>query len=122
MTIQEYTLHKKMMFSIKDFLCKCDQILSFLRIWSHLLKVSLMENFLFLCSDVSCKYFQYNILKLKTHTLLLITSIILMFKGEVKNYARWDWKTRERTTLILPSPSPAHTTIIGHLPHQKLYD
>ena len=47
MTIQEYTLHKKMMFSIKDFLCKCDQILRFLRIWSHLLKVSLMENFLF---------------------------------------------------------------------------
>ena len=36
-----------MKFSIKDFLSKCDQIRSFLRIWSHLLKKSLMENFIF---------------------------------------------------------------------------
>ena len=34
-------------FSIKDFFSKCDQIRSFLRIWSHLLKKSLMENFIF---------------------------------------------------------------------------
>ena len=27
-----------------DFFSKCDQIRSFLRIWSHLLKKSLMEN------------------------------------------------------------------------------
>ena len=33
--------------SIKDFFSKCDQIRSFLRIWSHLLKKSLMENFIF---------------------------------------------------------------------------
>ena len=38
---------QKMMFSIKDFFNKCDQIRSFLRIWSHLLKKSLMENFIF---------------------------------------------------------------------------
>ena len=38
-----------MKFSIKDFYSKCDQILSFLRIWSYLLKKSLMENFIF-CS------------------------------------------------------------------------
>ena len=36
-----------MKFSIKDFCSKCDQIRSFLRIWSHLLKKSLMENFIF---------------------------------------------------------------------------
>ena len=34
-------------FSIKDFFSKCDQIHNFLRIWSHLLKKSLMENFIF---------------------------------------------------------------------------
>ena len=34
-------------FSIKDFLSKCDQIRSFLRIWSHLQKKSLMENLFF---------------------------------------------------------------------------
>ena len=32
---------------IKDFFSKCDQIRSKLRIWSHLLKKSLMENFIF---------------------------------------------------------------------------
>ena len=37
---------RKMKFSIKDFFSKCDQIRSFLRIWSHLLKISLMENFI----------------------------------------------------------------------------
>ena len=36
-----------MKFSIKDFISKCDQILSFLQIWSHLLEKSLMENFIF---------------------------------------------------------------------------
>ena len=38
---------QKVKFSIKDFLSKCDQIRSFLRIWSHLLKKSFMENFIF---------------------------------------------------------------------------
>ena len=38
---------QKMMFSIKDFFSKCDQIRSFMRIRSHLLKKSLMENFIF---------------------------------------------------------------------------
>ena len=31
----------------KDFFSECDQILSFLRIWSHLQKKYLMENFIF---------------------------------------------------------------------------
>ena len=43
-----FTAHK-MKFSNKDFFSKCDQIRSFLKIWSHLLKKSLMENFIF-CS------------------------------------------------------------------------
>ena len=38
---------QKMKFSIKDILKKCDQIRSFLRIWSYLLKKSFMENFIF---------------------------------------------------------------------------
>ena len=39
--------HKKMKFSIKVFFSKCDEIRSFLCVWSHLLKKSLMENFIF---------------------------------------------------------------------------
>ena len=38
---------QKVKFSMKDYLSKCDQIRSFLRIWSHVLKKSLMENFIF---------------------------------------------------------------------------
>ena len=38
---------QKMKFSIKDFFSKCDQIPRKLRIWSHLLKKSLIENFIF---------------------------------------------------------------------------
>ena len=33
-----------MKFSIKDYLSKYDQMFSFLRIWSHLLKKSIKEN------------------------------------------------------------------------------
>ena len=38
---------QKMRFSIEDFLSKYDKICSFLRIWSHLLKKFLTENFIF---------------------------------------------------------------------------
>ena len=41
------TTAQKMKISIKDLLSKYGQIHSFLRIWSHLLKKSLMENFIF---------------------------------------------------------------------------
>ena len=50
---------QKINFSIKDFFSKCDQIRSFLRIWSHLLKKSLMEKFTFsavLIMDHEIKY------------------------------------------------------------------
>ena len=46
---------QKMKFSIKEFFSKCDQIRRQLRIWSHLLKKSLMENSIF-CA-VSYLYF-----------------------------------------------------------------
>ena len=47
-----------MKFSIKDFFSKCDQIRRKLRIWSHLLKKSSMEKFIF-CAvqpDVDMKH------------------------------------------------------------------
>ena len=46
------TAAQKMKLSIKDFFSKCDQIHSFLRIWSYLLKKSLMENFIFWAVDI----------------------------------------------------------------------
>ena len=44
---QKTTTTQKIKFSNKDFFSKYDQIRRFLRIWSHLLKKSLMENFTF---------------------------------------------------------------------------
>ena len=38
---------QKMKFSIKDFFSKCGQVRRKLQIWPHLLKKSLMENFIF---------------------------------------------------------------------------
>ena len=47
---------RKMNFSIKDFFSKCDQIRRKLRIWSHLLKKSLMEKFIFRGVNVTMSY------------------------------------------------------------------
>ena len=46
-----------MKFSIKDFFSKCDQILRKLRIWSHVLKKSLMKNFIFCTVYISLTTF-----------------------------------------------------------------
>ena len=45
-SFETYTA-QKMKFSITDFFSKCDQIRSFLRIWLHLLKKSVMKNSIF---------------------------------------------------------------------------
>ena len=53
-----------MKFSIKDFVSKCDQIRRKLRIWSHLLTKSLMENFIFcavIASNQICWMLQYQL-------------------------------------------------------------
>ena len=47
---------QKMMFSIKDLFCKCDQIHSFLWIWSHLLRKSLMQNLIFCAVQEQCTH------------------------------------------------------------------
>ena len=54
-----YVTAQKMKFSIKDFFSKCDQIRSFLRIWSRLLEKSLMESFIF-CAVCNIAIFHKN--------------------------------------------------------------
>ena len=44
-----------MKFSIKDFFSECDQMRSFQRIWSQILKKSLMENFIFCAVSLTWK-------------------------------------------------------------------
>ena len=50
---------QKMKFFIKDFFSKCDQICRNLRIWSHLLKKSLIGNFSFCAVIASSKMTSY---------------------------------------------------------------
>ena len=46
-----------MKFSIKDFFSKYEQIRSFLRIWPHFLKKSLMENFIFCAVSITLLFY-----------------------------------------------------------------
>ena len=54
-----YDTAQKMKFCIKDFFSKCDKIRSFLPIWLHLLKKSLMEILIFFAILVFYKFFYY---------------------------------------------------------------
>ena len=60
---KSYARHtaQKMKFPIKDFISKCDQICRKLRIWSHFLKKSLMENFMFCAVAAVTKSEQANL-------------------------------------------------------------
>ena len=65
-----------------DFLTKCDQIPSFLRIWSHLLEKPLMENFIF-CAVTLCA----NKLEiLKVSDLIHLQNCLLM--NQLEQYER----------------------------------
>ena len=72
-------MEQKAMSTIKDFFSKCDQIDEKLRIWSHLQKKSLMENFIFwavfIKKRLQHKWLFVNITKfLRTHILKKISS------------------------------------------------
>ena len=71
----------KMKFSIKHFLSKCDQMRTFLRIWSHLLTKSVMENFIFCAALLSfCLSFWVFFL-----TYLFFFSFFFFFSGGFDN-------------------------------------
>ena len=53
----QWNTAQKMKFSIKDFFIKCEQIHRKLRIWSHLLKKPLIENFIFCVVEYDSKMF-----------------------------------------------------------------
>ena len=78
-----------MKFSIKDFFSKCDQIRSKLRIWSHLLKESLMENFIFCAVSFINSYINYsNIAWVSTNKTKLKKTI-------------WETKTSWRVSYLI---------------------
>ena len=80
-----------MKFLVKDFFIKCDQISSFLRIWSHLLKKSLIENFIF-CAVITRTYLSllfhtHTHTRARTHTRLCVkipeNFFSLLFHGKI---------------------------------------
>ena len=75
---------QKMKFSIKDFFSKCDQIRWKLRIWSHLLKKFIMENFIFYAVFVLTFAF---VLDRGSKKCLILRRVLLLFlAGNLKHY------------------------------------
>ena len=71
---------QKMTFSIKHFFRKCDQICRSLRIWSHLLKKSLIENFIF------CAVFAISRFSSTLHYQLMDTLEVGNYSGRSQIY------------------------------------
>ena len=78
-----------MKFSIKDFLSKCDQIRSFLWIWSHLLKKSLMENITFLYSVITAYFVENATIQHLVYFHFVMCTILREFN---KKYGWFYWK------------------------------
>ena len=88
---------RKMKFPIKDFFSKCDQIRRKLQISSHLLKKSLMENFIFcavFCFDLSDSLpslftsvgqSHYFYLRSPPELLLVVSIYIYIYTQKLKN-------------------------------------
>ena len=93
---------QKMKFPIKDFLGKCDQIRRFLRIWSHLLKKSLIENFIF-CAVYDIAVCGWNSVRLKS--VKYFCKKLRIFRDWNNNrwsVTAWDyWKNPVRKILTI---------------------
>ena len=80
---------QKMKFSIKDFFSKCDQISRKLRIWSYLLKKSLMGNFIFcaVMNDIYKNIEEYN--PNKKRKILIAFDEMIADMASNKNIIQW---------------------------------
>ena len=96
---------QKLKFSIKYFFSKCDQIRRKLRIWSHLLKKSFIENFNFLCSVCSLRLYsscQKTIL-CEFHLIYRFLQLLICFLNKVNSYIDLSplfWIISKRNYLI----------------------
>ena len=73
-----------MKFSIKDFFSKFDQIRRKLRIWSDLLKKSLMENYIFLGSSFLQVEEEYEVISKKNQSPKCTTKKFTKLRKERK--------------------------------------
>ena len=104
MTQSKTCTAQKMKISIKDFFSKCDQIRSFLRSWSHLLKKSLTENFIccavkitvWFHSKKSCsiRFESCSIADLELTNFVLMLPLISMLSGILQHFYT-PWKSQK---------------------------
>ena len=91
---------QKMKFSIKDLVIKCDDICGFVRIRTHLLKKSFMENFFF-------KVYPSKILVSLLRISLLCTygqkqlPEVFYKKGVLKNFSQFTGNTCSRLSFLI---------------------
>ena len=91
-----------MKFSIKDFFSKCDQIRSFLEIWSHILKKSLMENFIF-CAVLYLNRFHTLVNDVYYEWLTTKICLILDFGFSNSKYHRYCREITKETKFCISS-------------------
>ena len=90
--LKDVLLHKKIKFSVKYFFSICELIRSLLRIWSHLLKNSLTENFIFLW-ELLVHLSDYSVLAAITDIEVLQNSCSQIFTTVLQ--FRWTLMTKE---------------------------
>ena len=103
---------QKIKFSIKYFFSKCDQMHRKLRIWSHLLKKSLVENFIFvqysypdlnnkMCNDC-CEYIEILkcVWRLQKNRECSLPEVFCKV-GVLKNFAKFTGKHRTRVSFLI---------------------
>ena len=102
-----YTTQKKK-FSIKDFFSKCDQIRSFLRIWSHLLNKSLMTIFIF----VQCYLIVLHNVKNIVETFLKsCQTFIMKLFAKIVNFYKKQSNVFTKTFIVDLLQGPKYTSV-----------
>ena len=97
---------QKLKFSIKNFFSKCDKIDRKLRIWSHLLKKSLMKNFIFFAQSKWKWHFPYLICMLQSIRKIFLILIFIIWR-HIVGFERSapvleiSWKTITSEKLLL---------------------
>ena len=91
---------QKVKFSIKDFFSKRDQLRKKLRILSHLLKKSLMENFIFCAVSAALDYNETNVSRAKVSVKISGESPFLILYSSVVKACIFLWCIETESSLV----------------------
>ena len=100
------SIAQKMKFSINDLFIKCDQIRRTLRIWSHLLKKPVMENFIF------CALIWLNFIE-KSYSVLQFSWTRISVHPPIRSFIQFLWLNYSTKCL--------HTIYSSYSPLEKCF-